>query len=192
LPSPADPVAGRLAVRVQAEITERFVSLPNRLLEARFGSPLLKRVALRCVAGDAIENGSQNLRLLKTLGKKRLIDEQLHHLKLVQRQPGNPPGQIFNGLIELVGGMGFDGESGLNCLPPVQAISREEQPFRPLCPEPVRPHRGCRGTPDPGRWIADLRVVSGQQQVTTKGEIGPAGHTEAMNLAEHRLAAVKQ
>src|SRR5208282_2877926 len=105
----AGPRAGRGSVSALegrgAVVAEGLVALAHRLLETGLRGPLLEGVALAGVTGDSVKDGPEDLCLVQALGIERLVDEQLHHLQLVERVAGDPLDQHLGALVEL----GVDG-----------------------------------------------------------------------------------
>ena len=75
-------------------------------------------VALLGVAGDAVEEGPQQLGLVQALRVERLVDEHLHHHQLVDRHPGDPLEQALEARVELLG------RGGLGRQPPLRPPAR--------------------------------------------------------------------
>ena len=59
------------AKALQPEVAEGLVALPHRLLEAALGGAADEAVALLGVAGDAVEEGAEQLRLVQALRVER-------------------------------------------------------------------------------------------------------------------------
>ena len=93
---------------------ERLIALAHggpKTLACRCG---LKRVALLGVPREAVEHRPERLRGMESLAVERLVDEQLHHPQLVDRQPGDPGHQRLGALDPLVAGQ-----------PPQQAAAKD-------------------------------------------------------------------
>src|SRR6476659_10396321 len=74
----------------QPVVAEGLVAFAHGLLEAALGGAADEVVALLGMAGDAVEEGAEQLRLVQALRVERLVDEHLHHHQLVDRQAGDP------------------------------------------------------------------------------------------------------
>src|SRR4029077_2951605 len=121
----------RRSADLAAVIAEWLVALPHRLLEARFGGATDEAVALLGVAGDAVEEGAEQLRLVQTLRVERLVDEHLHHHQLVDPQPCDPLQQRLEALVELIGRRRLGRQPPLLRLLAAQRVAGQQQPLGP-------------------------------------------------------------
>jgi hypothetical protein len=100
--------------------------------------------------------------------------------------------QRLEALVELGGRRCLDRQTPLECLCACDQVAREEQSFRALVADPVRPQRGRRHAPDTRRRVADAGVVGDHEQVGAQRHVGAARDAEAVDLADDRLLAVEQ
>src|SRR5436309_14147942 len=84
-------------------VPEGLVAPPHGLAEALPRGEPLELVALAGVPGGAVEQGAYDLRGVEALLVKRLVDQQLHHLELVDREAGDARNQHLDPLVELLG-----------------------------------------------------------------------------------------
>src|SRR5688572_1972564 len=99
-----------------AGVAEGLVSLADRLAPAGLRGAALELVALRRVAGDAVEEGAKDLRGVKPLRVDRLVDEQLVHHELAHGHSRHSPEQRLEALVEAIGGRRLRGEPPLDGL----------------------------------------------------------------------------
>src|SRR5438270_7744967 len=88
------PDCGRWALELALEgrtagVAEGVVALADGLPESGLRGTSLEGVALRGVPGDPVEDRPEHLCRVKALRVEGLVDEQLHHHQLVDRQAGD-------------------------------------------------------------------------------------------------------
>ncbi len=149
-------------------------------------------MALRRVAGDAVEEGAEKLRLLQALRVERLVDQHLHHHQLVDRQPGDALEQLLEALVELLRRRRLGRQPPLRRLLAAQRVAGQQQALGPHRPQPRRPQRRRRRAPDARRRVADLGVGADHEQVRAERHVGAAGDAVAVDLADHRLLGVEE
>jgi hypothetical protein len=85
-------------------VAEGLVALAHRGAEAGLGGALLEGVALLVWRVMPSNTVPRTWVCLQALGVQRLVDEQLHHLQLVERVARDPLDQDLGALVELGGG----------------------------------------------------------------------------------------
>ena len=134
----------------------------------------------------------EQLRGRQPLGDGLLVDQELHHLQLVERHPRDARRQRVGARVELIGRRRLDRQPPLQRLGARQAVAGEQQALGALRAQARRPQRRRRRAPDARGRVADLGVVGDHQQVAAQREVGPAGDAEAVDLADHRRRALEQ
>ena len=85
--------ATSVAKRGEPVIAERLVALAHSLTKTGLRGVLLEGEPLRGMTGDAVEERSQHLRGVEPLRVERLVDQELVHDELVDRQARDALGQ---------------------------------------------------------------------------------------------------
>src|SRR5215213_9305490 len=142
--SAPEPAASDLT----AEVSEGLVPLSHRLLESLLRGEALPAESLRRVPGDAVEEDAELLGGLQALGVERLVDEQLVHDELVDRDPPDALEQRLEALVELRRRSRLRGEPPLGGGGPVDRVAREQQSLGARRADPEGPERAGRDAPD--------------------------------------------
>ena len=129
---------------------------------------------------------------MQALRIQRLVHQQLHHHQLVDGHQSDPLEECLEARVELGGGRGLDREPPLVRLAAGEQVAGEEQPLGALRPDAVRPQCGGGYAPHPRRRVADPRVLGDDEEVRAERHVGPAGHAEAVHLADHGLVRVEE
>ncbi len=164
----------------------------DRGLEAVALGIAAKPQALGRVAGDAVEQGREHLRLLEAHGLDGLVDDELLHHQLRGRHAGDAFGQRECRGVEFGRRHGQRGQPPVGGGAPVDQVAGQQQALGAHRADAVDPHRGGRAAPDARRHVADAGVVGHQQQVAAQRDVAAAGHRIAVDLGDGRLVAAPQ
>lgn len=121
-----------------------------------------------------------------------LVDHQLLHHQLALGHTGDAVGEGLHPRVQLRRRHRLQHQSQALGLPAVDQVTGEQHALGTFRTQPVDPHPGGGAAPDPGRRVADARVLGHHHQIAAQGDVRAAGHGVAVDLADHRRVAAPQ
>src|SRR3954454_6575292 len=128
-------------------------------MEALLLGVVLEPASFRRVPGDAVEQGGEQLGALQAHVVVGLVDHQLLHHQLIDRNTGDAISELFDAVVKLLGGHRFEHKPPLGGRAPVDGVAGEQHALGLLGTQPVHPHRGRRTTPHASGHVTDSGVV---------------------------------